>query len=91
MSVVLIELNIGLMIGVAFALLTVVFRSQWPESSFLGRIPGTCDFKGLSHYKDAEEIPGIFVFRFDAPLYFANAELFLNRIRRLFRDLGFIS
>ncbi|KAK6037923.1 hypothetical protein COOONC_24572 [Cooperia oncophora] len=43
----------------------------------MGRIPGTSDFKGLGHYRSAEEIPGIKVFRFDAPLYFANAELFI--------------
>uniref|UniRef100_A0A7E4ZQA1 STAS domain-containing protein n=1 Tax=Panagrellus redivivus TaxID=6233 RepID=A0A7E4ZQA1_PANRE len=81
MAVVLINVNYGLIIGVTFALLTVIFRSQWPESLFLGRIPGTCDFKGMTHYRSAEEVPGVFVFRFDAPLYFANAELFLNRLR----------
>ncbi|VDN88395.1 unnamed protein product [Brugia pahangi] len=44
----------------------------------MGRIPGTSDFKGIGHYRAAMEISGIKVFRFDAPLYFANAELFLS-------------
>lgn len=48
------------------------------ESTCMGRIPGTSDFKGIGHYRTAMEIPGIKVFRFDAPLYFANAELFLT-------------
>ncbi|CAG9535020.1 unnamed protein product [Cercopithifilaria johnstoni] len=77
-AVVLINVNIGLAIGVVFALLTVVLRSQWAESTCMGRIPGTSDFKGISHYRTAMEISGIKVFRFDAPLYFANAELFLS-------------
>ncbi|KAL6741192.1 hypothetical protein Aduo_014470 [Ancylostoma duodenale] len=76
-SVVLINVNTGLIIGIVFALLTVVFRTQWADSTCMGRIPGTSDFKGLGHYRSAEEIPGIKVFRFDAPLYFANAELFI--------------
>ncbi|EPB74779.1 STAS domain protein [Ancylostoma ceylanicum] len=76
-SVILINVNTGLVIGIVFALLTVVFRTQWADSTCMGRIPGTSDFKGLGHYRSAEEIPGIKVFRFDAPLYFANAELFI--------------
>lgn len=48
----------------------------------MGRIPGTSDFKGIGHYRTAIEISGIKVFRFDAPLYFANAELFLSSIHR---------
>uniref|UniRef100_A0AC35FDH2 STAS domain-containing protein n=1 Tax=Panagrolaimus sp. PS1159 TaxID=55785 RepID=A0AC35FDH2_9BILA len=89
-AVVLVNVNFGLIIGVSFALLTVIFRSQWPESSLLGRIPGTTDFKGKLHYKDAEEVPGIFVFRFDAPLYFANAELFLSRVRDIVNIQPFV-
>ncbi|KAK6028744.1 inorganic anion transporter, SulP family, partial [Ostertagia ostertagi] len=76
-AVILINVNMGLIIGIAFALLSVVFRTQWADSTCMGRIPGTSDFKGLGHYRSAEEIPGIKVFRFDAPLYFANAELFI--------------
>lgn len=48
----------------------------------MGRIPGTSDFKGIGHYRAAMEISGIKVFRFDAPLYFANAELFLSSMHR---------
>uniref|UniRef100_A0A0N4WPJ5 STAS domain-containing protein n=1 Tax=Haemonchus placei TaxID=6290 RepID=A0A0N4WPJ5_HAEPC len=76
-AVILINVNVGLIIGISFALLSVVFRTQWADSTCMGRIPGTSDFKGLGHYRSAEEIPGIKVFRFDAPLYFANAELFI--------------
>ncbi|VDM69473.1 unnamed protein product [Strongylus vulgaris] len=57
-SVILINVNSGLIIGIIFALLTVVFRTQWADSFCMGRIPGTSDFKGLGHYRSAEEIPG---------------------------------
>ncbi|KJH47001.1 STAS domain protein [Dictyocaulus viviparus] len=68
-AVIVIDVNNGLIIGISFALLA--------DSTCMGRIPGTSDFKGLGHYRSAEEIPGIKVVRFDAPLYFANAELFI--------------
>ncbi|PAV91402.1 hypothetical protein WR25_06387 [Diploscapter pachys] len=76
-AVVLLTVDEGLVIGIAFALLTVV-----ASSTRMGRIPGSADFKGLGHYKMAQEIPGVKVFRFDAPLYFANADLFVNRVYR---------
>ncbi|GMT15178.1 hypothetical protein PFISCL1PPCAC_6475, partial [Pristionchus fissidentatus] len=79
-AVIIINVNFGLIIGIAFALMTVVFRSQWPESTCVGRIPGTADFKGFGQYRKVEEINGMRVFRFDAPIYFSNAELFLHRL-----------
>ncbi|TKR87731.1 hypothetical protein L596_012084 [Steinernema carpocapsae] len=79
-AVVVLNVNSGLYCGVGFALMTVVFRSQWAESTQLGKIPNTNDFKGIQHYREAKAIPGICIFRFDAPLYFANAELFIRRL-----------
>ncbi|CAD5222619.1 unnamed protein product [Bursaphelenchus okinawaensis] len=85
-GVILLNVNWGLLVGVSFALLTVVFRSQWAESTCMGRIPDTSDFKGLEHYREAKEDEGIRIYRFDAPLYFANAELFLRRLHAALDD-----
>ena len=79
-AVVLINLNYGLVIGISFALLTVIFRSQWPRSVLLGLVKNTSDFKGCRQY-DVDQPEGFFIIRFDAPLFFANCELFLERIR----------
>lgn len=112
-AVIIVNVNYGLIIGISFALMTVVFRSQWwlhsgditrptkfrPESTCVGRIPGTSDFKGFGQYRKVEEINGLHrkhkiwnthwlgmrVFRFDAPIYFGNAELFL---RALYQAVG---
>ncbi|CAJ0561290.1 unnamed protein product, partial [Mesorhabditis spiculigera] len=71
----------GLVVGVSFALLTVIFRSQWPESTCMGRVPGTsAEYKGLYHYKLVLDVEGIIIFRFDAPLYFANVETFTDKL-----------
>ncbi|EGT38520.1 hypothetical protein CAEBREN_01756 [Caenorhabditis brenneri] len=79
-SVIVLNVNFGLIIGVVFELLTVVLRSQWADSTLLGRIRGTNHFRRLGLYETAFDIPGIKVFRFDSPLYFANSELFVGRI-----------
>uniref|UniRef100_A0A0N4ZR27 STAS domain-containing protein n=1 Tax=Parastrongyloides trichosuri TaxID=131310 RepID=A0A0N4ZR27_PARTI len=80
LAVLLVDVESGLCAGIIFALLTVVFRSQWAESCTLGRIPGTSIYKGLHHYRFAEEVSGIKVFRYDAPLYYANSECFLHNL-----------
>ncbi|ULU10136.1 hypothetical protein L3Y34_014453 [Caenorhabditis briggsae] len=79
-SVIVLNVNFGLIIGVVFELLTVVLRSQWADSTLLGRIRGTNHFRRLGLYETTYDIPGIKVFRFDSPLYFANSELFVGRI-----------
>ncbi|CEF61847.1 FI18412p1 [Strongyloides ratti] len=60
------DVESGFCSGLIFSLFTVVFRTQWPESCTLGRIP--------------EEVPGIKIFRYDAPLYYANTECFLQSL-----------
>ncbi|KRZ15482.1 Prestin [Trichinella zimbabwensis] len=79
-SVVILDITYGLLVSVAFALLTIVFKSQWPDSICLGRIPKTELYRGLNAYAKAEEIPGVKIYRFDSPLFFANVEIFRQRL-----------
>ena len=61
-----------------------VFRRAWsPYQTTLGRVPGMEGHHDRSIYPDAEELPGLVIFRFDAPLLFANARTFRDQIRRL--------
>uniref|UniRef100_A0A915KPS7 STAS domain-containing protein n=1 Tax=Romanomermis culicivorax TaxID=13658 RepID=A0A915KPS7_ROMCU len=85
-SVVLFDVSCGLIIGVAFAMMTVLFRSQWPDSICLGNVPGTEIYKGVNAYRNdgivgpVVELPGIKIYRFESPLYFANAALFKEQL-----------
>lgn len=45
------NVTMGLAISVAYALMTVVFRTQWPRSHLLSNLPGTEDFKDVERYK----------------------------------------
>lgn len=74
-------------IGVAVALSVLnVFRRVWrPYQAVLGRASGVQGYHDVRSYPDAERLPGLVMFRFDAPLVFANARVFRDEIRRLAR------
>jgi MFS superfamily sulfate permease-like transporter len=46
----------------------------------LGRVPGIAGYHDISRHPEASLIPGLVLFRWDAPLFFANAELFRERV-----------
>ena len=74
----------GILIAVALSILLFFRRSWWPHGVVLGRDPD-----GLWHQNDAndlEEIPGIVVYRWEAPLFFANSGMFRENLRDLARE-----
>ena len=73
----------GILVAVGLSVLNV-FRRVWlPYQTQLGRAPGVPGYHDLRAYPDAEHLPGLVLFRFDAPLIFANSRGFRDRIRRL--------
>ena len=74
-------------IGIAIALsVSNVFRRQWwPYQAILGRVPGISGYHDVRSYPHAQRLPGCVIFRFDAPLVFANARTFREHIRALAR------
>ncbi|XP_074860987.1 solute carrier family 26 member 6 [Carettochelys insculpta] len=77
----LLNLDMGLGVSVAFALLTVIVRTQLPRYSVLGQVSNTNIYRDVVDYKKAEEIPGVMIFRSSAPIYFANAELYVGALK----------
>jgi high affinity sulfate transporter 1 len=70
----------GIAVAVAVSLLDVVRRAWRPHDAVLGRAPGVKGYHDVTRYKDARQIPGLLLFRWDAPLFFANADTFRARI-----------
>ncbi|XP_011475137.2 solute carrier family 26 member 6 isoform X1 [Oryzias latipes] len=68
--------DLGLAASIAFSMLTVIFRTQLPKYSILGRVEDTDIYKPLDGYSKVKELPGILIFRSSATLYFANAEMY---------------
>jgi len=51
-----------------------------PHSAVLGRVDGVKGYHDIGRYPDARVVPGLVLFRWDAPLFFANAEFFRDRV-----------
>jgi high affinity sulfate transporter 1 len=78
---------LGVLPGIAIAVILSileVFRQAWdPYRTTLGDVPGVPGYHDIRMYPDAEQIPGLVIYRFDGPLIFANANTFKGEIRHL--------
>ncbi|CAK5091801.1 unnamed protein product [Meloidogyne enterolobii] len=79
------DVSQGLVISIGFALLTTVFRTQWPRWHFLANLSGTNDFRDAERYELIHTFPGICIFRFDSPLLFTNVDNFKETIHKAFQ------
>ena len=70
----------GIFLAIVLSLLAFLRRSWWPHDAVLGRAEGVKGYHDLTYYPDARQIPGLILYRFDGPLFFANAEVFRKRI-----------
>ena len=73
----------GIAVAVALSILNVFRRAWWPYQTTLGRVPGMPGQHDRELHPDAEQLTGLAIFRFDAPLFFANARTFREQIRRI--------
>jgi MFS superfamily sulfate permease-like transporter len=75
---------LGAIPGIGLAVVIAVIEFLWdgwrPHSAILGRADGIKGYHDITRYPDARQIPGLVLFRWDAPLFFANAELFKERV-----------
>ena len=73
----------GAIPGIGFAIVIAVIEFLWdgwrPHSAVLGSVERVEGYHDITRYPDARLIPGLVLFRWDAPLFFANAELFHQR------------
>ncbi|XP_068609253.1 solute carrier family 26 member 6 [Brachionichthys hirsutus] len=80
-STILLNLDLGLAVSIAFAMLTVIFRTQLPRYAILGNVPGTDLYLDVDSYQEAKEIQGIKIFRSSTTIYYTNAELYLEALQ----------
>ena len=74
----------GAIPGIGLAIVLAVLEFLWdgwrPHYAVLGRADGIRGFHDMKRYPDARRVPGLVLFRWDAPLFFANAEQFHQRL-----------
>jgi MFS superfamily sulfate permease-like transporter len=75
---------LGVIPGIGLAIVIAIIEFLWdgwrPHSAVLGRAYGVKGYHDITRYPHARRIPGLVLFRWDAPLFFANAELFKERV-----------
>ena len=74
----------GVIPGIGIAIVIAVIEFLWdgwrPHYAVLGRVDGVRGYHDITRYPAARRVPGLVLFRWDAPLFFANAELFHQRV-----------
>ena len=70
----------GIAVAVGVSILDFVRRAWRPHDAILGRAKGVKGYHDLQRYPDAKQVPGLVLFRWDAPLFFANADMFRVRV-----------
>ncbi len=69
----------GVLVAIGLSVLDTLRRIARPHDGVLGYVPGLPGMHDIDDYPDAVAVPGLVVYRYDAPLFFANAEDFRQR------------
>ena len=85
-GVILLGVLQGIVVAVALAILLFFRRNWWPHGEVLGMTDDLEGWHSVDQFPSARQAPGIVVFRWEAPLFFANAGIFRKQVRELVRD-----
>jgi SulP family sulfate permease len=78
-SVLIFDVLYGIAVAVALSILELLQRIARPHDGILGFVPGIAGMHDIDDYATGRQMPGLVVYRYDAPLFFANAEDFKRR------------
>ncbi len=73
----------GILIAIVLAVMLFFRRSWWPNGAVLGTVGDLDGWHSTDAFPEAQELPGITVYRWEAPLFFANAGAFRRQVREL--------
>jgi MFS superfamily sulfate permease-like transporter len=85
-GVILLGVLQGIVVAVVLAILLFFRRNWWPHGAILGRVSEEEGWHDISTHPGAEQLPGVVVYRWEAPLFFANAGSFREQIRKIVRE-----
>jgi MFS superfamily sulfate permease-like transporter len=85
-GVILLGVLQGIIVAVGLAILLFFRRNWWPQGEVLGTINPGEGWHSIQAHPNARQSPRVVVYRWEAPLFFANAGIFRHQIRRLVRE-----
>jgi SulP family sulfate permease len=78
-AVVALDVLYGIAVAVALSILDLLRRISRPHDGILGFVPGLAGMHDIDDYPHTRQVPGLLVYRYDSPLFFANADNFRRR------------
>jgi sulfate permease, SulP family len=78
-AVLIFDVLYGIAVAVGLSILNLLRRIARPHDGILGFVPGLAGMHDIDDYATGRQMPGLLVYRYDAPLFFANAEDFKRR------------
>ena len=79
LSVTIFGVLVGIGVAIALSILDLIRRITSPYADVLGYAPGVAGMHSLDDYPDSQPVEGLVVFRYDSPIFFANADDFSAR------------
>ena len=76
----------GIVVAIVLSILLFFHRNWWPHGDVLGRVPGREGWHSDPGVDGLDEHPDVVVFRWEAPLFFANAGIFADQVRELVEE-----
>jgi SulP family sulfate permease len=78
-GVLVFDVLVGILVAIGLSVLDLLRRVARPHDAIEGYVPGLAGMHDVDDYPNAERVPGLVVYRYDSPLFFANAEDFRRR------------
>ncbi|GAA3222950.1 SulP family inorganic anion transporter [Nonomuraea helvata] len=78
-GVLVFDILYGVLLAVGLSVVEMLARVARPHDAILGVVPGLAGMHDVDDYPDARTIPGLVIYRYDSPLFFANAQDFRRR------------
>lgn len=78
-GVLIFDILYGVLLAVALSVAEMLVRVARPHDAILGLVPGLAGMHDVDDYPEARTVPGLIVYRYDSPLFFANAQDFRHR------------
>jgi high affinity sulfate transporter 1 len=85
-GVILLGVLQGIVVAIALSILLFFRRNWWPHGEVLGMTDDVEGWHAVDQYESARQVPGVVVYRWEAPLFFANAGIFRRQIMALVRE-----
>jgi len=75
----------GLLLAVVLSLVLLIYRASRPQGSILDKVPGQYAYSDIARHPENETVPGLFIFRLNVPMFFANNAPLRERLKEMIR------